>query len=100
MGTIQRDAHHLLHRVREVCTRPPVGVCPWKGPEILALMERADEYSPDHGAFYMTFMNGVRDLVDNAEEDRPLYAALTRPRGESHSTLEAELCLRRIVVAA
>lgn len=69
MGSVSRDAHYLLAQARSLCQRSPYGFRPWKGAELLRVIERATRQPSDHGAFYLEFMEGMRDLVDSEEED-------------------------------
>lgn len=72
MGAVIRDAHYLLAQARSLCLRSPYGFRPWKWHELLRLIDRITRQPSDHGAFYLDFMEGMRDLVDSEEEDHIL----------------------------
>lgn len=56
MGSVSRDAHYLLAQARSLCQGSPHGFRPWKGPEILRVIDRATRQPSDHGAFYLEFI--------------------------------------------
>ena len=68
-GSVSRDSHYLLAHVRSLCQSSPHGFRPWKAAELLQVIDRATRFPSDHGAFYLEFMEGMRDLVDSEEED-------------------------------
>lgn len=69
MGAVSRDAQYLLAQARELCRCSPHGFRPWRGDELLRVIERATRRESDHGAFYVEFMEGIRDLAESEEED-------------------------------
>jgi hypothetical protein len=72
MGDFKEEWHRLLYKVSDIVENPPPGVEPWKGKQIVALIERVSRRSSEHGAFYAEFMDGALDLVDDYREDRLL----------------------------
>ena len=76
---VHEDGFYLAERVRRFCADRPHGFEPWKGPQICALLERASRVSGDHTRFYLAFLEGVRELLDDEDAD----AVLTRFSGQA-----------------
>lgn len=79
------DGMYLAERVRRLCSDRPHGLHPWKGTEILALLDGARRFSEDHQRFYLAFLSGIRDLLEDEDEETTLerfarQASLSEPR--------------------
>jgi hypothetical protein len=69
MSLLTSDAEYLARRVTETVRSPLPGVRPWHGAEVCRILEDAARNAPDHGAFRLIFMDGVRNLLKGECED-------------------------------
>lgn len=60
---------YLAEKVRSVCDDRPFGFDPWKGREIHALLDRASRFSGDHELFFLAFLEGARELLEDEDTD-------------------------------
>jgi hypothetical protein len=69
---VRADGFLIAEKVRATCERPPPGVDPWKGRQIHALLERCWLVTREHELFHLTFLEGLRDLLEDEDEDAVL----------------------------
>ncbi|MFO0555627.1 MAG: hypothetical protein U0271_45030 [Polyangiaceae bacterium] len=70
--TVREDGFYLVDLVRQLAADRPVG-SPWRANEIVAAIDRASPYSGDQERFYLAFLEGLRDILNDDED-----AVLTR----------------------
>ena len=82
------DGFYLAERVRRLCTEQPHGAAPWMGSEIHAALEAASRHSGDHQRFYLTFLEGLREILD--EDGDALLTRFARQAADSEARVLAD----------
>lgn len=81
------DGFYLAEEVRRLCIDRPAGE-PWRGPQVLAALQRAAAYEGDQQGFYLKFLDGLRDAL--SDDDDQVLAWFTRQASGSEARVLAD----------